>query len=59
MLDGLLAGITRDDIDMTPPAHRQRLVQALRRVVDMLDRPQGEPPKEGLLRELRDGRGAN
>jgi hypothetical protein len=27
----------------------------LRRAVDMLERPQAEPPKEGLLRELRDG----
>ena len=59
MIDGLLAGITRDEIDMTPPAHRRRLAQALRRVVDMIDRPPAAPPKEGLLRELRDGRGAD
>lgn len=59
MIDGLLAGITRDEIDRTPPAHRRRLAQALRRAVDMLERPPAEPPKEGLLCELRAGRGAD
>ena len=28
MIDGLLAGITRDEIDRTPPAHRRRLAQS-------------------------------
>ena len=59
MIDGLLAGISKDEISRTPPAHRKRLAQALRRVVDMIDRPQAEPPKEGLLHDLRDGRGAD
>jgi hypothetical protein len=59
MVDGLLAGITRDEIDRTPPAHRRRLAQALRRAVDMLERPLAELPKAGLLYEFRDGRGAN
>jgi hypothetical protein len=59
MIDGLLAGITRDVIDRTPPAHRRRLAQALRRAVDMLESPHAEPPKDGLLHELRDGRGVN
>ena len=59
MLDGLIAGITRDEIDRMAPAHRRRLAQALRRVVEMLERPPAAPPKEGLLRELRDGRGAD
>jgi hypothetical protein len=46
MIDGLLAGITRDEIDRTPPAHRRRFAQALRRAVDMLERPHAKPPQE-------------
>ena len=46
MLDGLLAGITSEDIDRMPPAHRQRFAQALRRAIDMLERPHAKPPQE-------------
>ena len=38
MLDGLLAGITREDIDKMPPVRRQRLAQALRRAGAMLEK---------------------
>ena len=51
MLDGLLAGITREDIDKMPPVYRQRLAQALRRAIDMLERPHAKP-----LQEPQDGR---
>jgi hypothetical protein len=29
-----------------PPAHRQRFAQALRRAIDMLERPHAKPPQE-------------
>ena len=45
MLDGLPAGITREDIDKMPPVRRQRLAQALRRAIDMLERPHAKPPR--------------
>jgi hypothetical protein len=38
MLDGLLAGITSEDIDRMPPAHTRRLAQALRRDVHAHER---------------------
>jgi phage terminase Nu1 subunit (DNA packaging protein) len=46
MLDGLLAGITSEDIDRMPRAYRQRFAQALRRAVDMLERPHAKPALE-------------
>jgi hypothetical protein len=46
MLDGVLAGITREDIDKIPPARRQRFAQALRRAIDMLERPHSKPRQE-------------
>ena len=47
MLDGLLAGITSEDIDRMPPSHRQRMAQALRHVANLCDPPAkaAEPPK--------------
>jgi hypothetical protein len=51
MLDGLLAGITREDIDRMPPVRRQRFTQALRRAIDMLERPHAKPRQE-----VQDGR---
>ena len=46
-IDALAAGVTRDDIQKMPPAHRQRLAQALRHVADLCDPPAkaAEPPK--------------
>lgn len=38
-IDALVAGVTRDDIRKMPPAHRQRLAQALRHVADLCDPP--------------------
>jgi hypothetical protein len=53
MLDGLLAGITSEDINRMPPAHRQRFAQALRRAIDMLDRPHAKPPREAQAGRAR------
>ena len=58
-IDGLVAGITKAEIEGMEPALRQRLAKALRRVADLADLPKAEAPKEGLLHDLRDGRGAD
>lgn len=50
----LLAGITKAEIEALPPAHRERLAQALRRVADLAD-PPPPPPKEGVLACLNRG----
>jgi hypothetical protein len=50
----LLAGITRAEVEALPPAHRQRLAQALRRVADFCD-PPAALPKEGVLARLGQG----
>jgi hypothetical protein len=48
MLDALLAGITKADLEMMPPAHRQRLAQALRQIADLADPPRkADPPGDG------------
>jgi hypothetical protein len=46
-IDALVAGITRDEIQRLPPAHRLRLAQALRHVADLCDPPAkaAEPPQ--------------
>jgi hypothetical protein len=40
-----------------PPVHRHRLAAALRRIADIADPPPraADPPKDGVLRHLRDG----
>jgi hypothetical protein len=55
-VDGLLAGITRNDIERMAPAYRRRLAQALRRIADIADMPpKSDPPKSGILGSLHDG----
>jgi hypothetical protein len=52
-IDALIAGITRDDVQKMPQAHRQRLAQALRYVADLCD-PPASPPSSGVLAALRE-----
>jgi hypothetical protein len=54
-IDALVAGVTKDDIQRMPPAHRQRLAQVLRYIADLADPPRVHGPKAGVLAELRDG----
>lgn len=55
-VEGLLAGITRSDIERMRPAYRRRFAQALRRVAEIADpQPKPEPPKAGVLARLHDG----
>lgn len=55
-VEGLLAGITRSDIERMRPAYRQRFAQALRRIADIADPPpKPEPPKAGVLADLSEG----
>jgi hypothetical protein len=39
-VEALVAGITLNDIERTPPEHRRRLAQALRRIADLADPPE-------------------
>jgi hypothetical protein len=48
MLDGLLAGITSEDIDRMPRAYRQRFAQALRRAPRHPRRPRTAAPTSPL-----------
>jgi hypothetical protein len=57
-IDGLLAGITKADIEQMPPAHRQRLAVALRYIAEIADpSPIGVTtmPKTGILNDLNNG----
>ena len=57
-VDALLAGMTRADIEKMPPAHRQRLAQALRHIADIADPPPkaaAQTPKGGILGDLGSG----
>jgi hypothetical protein len=55
-IDGLLAGITRRDIEMLEPALAKRLALALRRIADLADPPNTpRAPKSGVLADLRNG----
>jgi hypothetical protein len=45
-VEALVAGITLNDIERTPPEHRRRLAQALRRIAD--------PPEKATDAEQRE-----
>jgi hypothetical protein len=53
-IDALLAGVTRDDIQKLPPAHRMRLAQVLRHIASLCapDTPAPERVVE-MLRSLK------
>jgi hypothetical protein len=54
MIDGLIAGINQDEIKRMPPAHRQRLAQALRHVANLCDPP--DPDDGRAQQEARSDR---
>lgn len=58
-IEALLAGITRAKIEAMPPASRQWLAQALRRVADLCDPPAVTAPKAGVLADLHQGKRAD
>jgi hypothetical protein len=55
-IDGLMAGLSRNDIERMSPVARQRLAQALRRVANLCDPPPPPPAqRSGVLAALKDG----
>ena len=53
-IDALLNGVTRKDVEHLNPAQRRRLAAVLRHIAEMAD-PKPEPPKSGVLADLRAG----
>jgi hypothetical protein len=51
----LLAGLTGEEVDALPPAHRERFAQLLQHWADFA-RIRPQPPKSGVLLELKLGR---
>jgi hypothetical protein len=50
----LLAALRKQDVDELPPVERRRFADLCRHVAKLAE-PEGDPPKDGVLHDLKAG----
>jgi hypothetical protein len=54
-VDALLSGVAPKDLEELNQEQRRRLAAVLRHIANLADSPEHQPPKSGILLDLRQG----